>query len=117
VKLEEDRSRYANMTEESFIVASMAQSSFVRWSERFAALVQQEVTHRVPTLKNNGVSQAGFIVLIGASMPNILIETGYISNPKEEKFLGSKSGQTSLAEGIFDAVEKYKQEYERSIAR
>ena len=77
VRLERDATKYEHMTEENFIVASIAQSSFVQWSERFAALVQREVTARAPSLRDNGVTQAGFLVLIGASMPNILIETGF----------------------------------------
>jgi len=115
VRFESNGSRDKNMTQENFIVASMAQSSFVRWSERFASLVQREATEREPALKDNGVNQAGFIVLIGASMPNILIETGYLSNPNDERLLASAAGQRKIAEGIFSAIKIYKKEYEKAL--
>ena len=45
-------------------------------------------------------------------MPSILIETGFLSNPSEEKYLNSKSGQTYVASGIFRAIKAYKEELE-----
>jgi N-acetylmuramoyl-L-alanine amidase len=47
-------------------------------------------------------------------MPNVLIETGFISNPKEESLLKSESGQSNYAKGILEAIKKYKAIYERS---
>jgi N-acetylmuramoyl-L-alanine amidase len=117
IGLEHDKSRYGGTTEESFIVAAMAQSGFVRYSERFANLLQEELARHMPGSKNNGVSQAGFLVLVGASMPNILIESGYISNTREEKMLASGSGQQHIAEGIAAAVKRYRVSYERNIAK
>jgi len=65
-------------------------------------------------IKDNGVSQAGFYVLIGAAMPSVLIETGFISNPKEEALLKSEAGQANYARGILEAIKKYKVAYEKS---
>ena len=57
--------------------------------------------------RNRGVKQAGFIVLIGAFMPSVLVELAFISNPQEERLLGSGSFQVELAEGIADAVDRF----------
>ena len=84
----------------------MAQSGFAKQSEQFAALVQEEMNKRVKS-KNRGVKQAGFYVLMGASMPNVLIELGFISNPNEEKKLNSSSYKDMLATSIYYAIVKY----------
>ena len=60
------------LTDEDLITATMAQSGFAKQSEQFAALVQEEMDKRLQS-KNRGVKQAGFYVLMGASMPNVLI--------------------------------------------
>ena len=91
----------------------MSRNQDVKFSEKFAALVQKSLRKEVK-IKDDGVSQAGFFVLIGASMPSVLIETGFISNPKEASLLKSDAGQSNYARGILDAIEKYKAIYERS---
>ena len=53
-------------------------------SEDLASIIQMELDKRLNT-PNRGVKQAGFYVLIGASMPNVLVEVGFLSNPIEEK--------------------------------
>jgi N-acetylmuramoyl-L-alanine amidase len=115
IKLEQDyERRYQELTEENFILVTMAQSAHMKYSERFAEFLQQEMGNRLP-LADNGVKQAGFLVLVGASMPNILVETGYLSNRNDERYLKSKVGQERIAEAIFTAVKKYKSEYERAL--
>lgn len=115
VKMEEGyEKRYKELTEENFILLSMAQSSYVRYSERFAEILQQEMGKKVP-LENNGVKQAGFYVLVGASMPNVLVETGYLSNRKDERYLRSESGQREIAEALLEGVKRYKADYEKSL--
>jgi N-acetylmuramoyl-L-alanine amidase len=113
ISYEKERARYHDLTDEDFILTSMARSQDVKFSEKFAALVQQELKKTLK-IKNDGVSQAGFLVLIGAAMPNALIETGFISNPKEESLLKSETGQANYARGIVEAIKKYKVVYERS---
>lgn len=113
VKFETDKERYANLSDIDFILTSMARSQDVRYSEKFAGLVQQELAKRLK-IRNRGVSQAGFYVLIGASMPNVLIETAFISNPAEETLLQSSTSQFAFARGILNAIKKYKAHYERS---
>lgn len=96
----------AKLTDEDLITATMAQSGFAKQSEQFAALVQEEMNKRVQS-KNRGVKQAGFYVLMGASMPNVLIELGFLSNPNEEKKLNSSSYRDMLATSIYYAILKY----------
>ena len=96
----------AKLTDEDLITATMAQAGFAKQSEQFAALVQEEMDKRVQS-KNRGVKQAGFYVLMGASMPNVLIELGFISNPNEEKKLNSSSYKDMLATSIYYAILKY----------
>jgi N-acetylmuramoyl-L-alanine amidase len=115
VKLEKNyEQRYQELNEERFILITMAQSAYVKYSEQFAGILQQEMG-RYLKQENNGVKQAGFYVLVGASMPNVLIETGYLSNRREEQALRSAKGQQHIAEAIFNAVKRYKQGYEKSL--
>ena len=50
-----------------------------------------------------------------ASMPAVLVETGFITNPDEARFLASADGQEKTARAIFRAVEAYKEQYERGL--
>jgi N-acetylmuramoyl-L-alanine amidase len=113
VNLESDKERYVGLSDIDFILTSMARSQDVRYSEKFAGYVQQELGKQL-SIRNRGVSQAGFYVLIGASMPNVLIETAFISNPKEETLLQTSASQFAYARGILSAIKKYKAHYERS---
>jgi N-acetylmuramoyl-L-alanine amidase len=114
IKLEDDPKRYKPLTDEQFIVVSMAQSSFVRYSDMVAAMIAAEV-RKLRDVGVRGVNQAGFLVLVGASMPNMLIETGFLSNRKEEAYLKSARGQTRLATAIFQAVKAYRVRYEAQM--
>ena len=57
---------------------------------------------------NTGVGGAGFMVLVGAMMPAVLIELGFISNEEDENYMITKTGQQDLADRIAEAVSKYK---------
>ena len=98
------------LTDEALIKATMSQAAFANLSEQFAALVQEEMGKRIQS-KNRGVKQAGFYVLMGASMPNVLVELGFISNPNEEKKLNSSSYRDMLATSIYYAVLKYQKSF------
>ena len=104
--IELEGNKFEKLTDEQLIQATIAQSGFVQYSEKFAALIQEEIDKRVQS-RNRGVKQAGFYVLMGASMPNVLIELGYISNPNEEKKLNSSSYRDMLATSIYYAILKY----------
>ena len=106
--------KYPQLTEENFILVTMAQSAYVKASEEFADLVQKEISSRTK-IPNKGVKQAGFYVLVGASMPNVLVESAYLSNRDDERFLRSDSGQMKIADALFRAVKKYKLEYEKVL--
>ncbi len=114
IRLEEDKSKYKKLTEEELILAAMAQSAFVKLSEKFARILQEEVDKTTP-LKNRGVNQAGFYVLVGASMPNVLFEAGFLSNKNDERYLISDAGQNNIAKGMFNAIERYIEEYEKLV--
>ncbi|HEU0265088.1 MAG TPA: N-acetylmuramoyl-L-alanine amidase, partial [Geobacterales bacterium] len=60
-----------------------------------------------PTVKNLGVKQGPFYVLVGATMPSILVEAAFISNPREEKLLKDRRFQEVTAEGIYDGIKGY----------
>jgi N-acetylmuramoyl-L-alanine amidase len=63
-------------------------------------------------MNNRGVRQAGFIVLYRTTMPSVLVETGYLSNPSEENFLSSDKGQEYIASAIYRAFRQYKQTFD-----
>ncbi|MEZ5364634.1 MAG: N-acetylmuramoyl-L-alanine amidase [Bryobacterales bacterium] len=58
-------------------------------------------------LRNRGVRQAPLIVLIGAKMPAILAEIGFLSNPTDEKLFKSSAYRAKVAEKLFDGIEGY----------
>ncbi|ROL62403.1 hypothetical protein D9V86_00870 [Bacteroidetes/Chlorobi group bacterium ChocPot_Mid] len=112
IKFEKQSEKYKKLTEEEVIVATMAQSAFVKFSELFARLVQDEVC-KITKLEDRGVKQAGFYVLIGASMPNVLIEAAFLSNEGDERFVNSEAGQNKIAKGIVNAILRYAEEYNK----
>lgn len=114
IKYDPDSSSYAGEGEESFILAAMAQSAFNRESEDFAGMIQEEICASIK-LPDRGVKQAGFYVMVGASMPNILIETAFISNPREEGLLTDAGFQQDVAEAIFNGIKRFKEKYETGI--
>lgn len=114
IKLEDNPKRYKPLTDEQFIVVSMAQSAFVKYSDMAAAMISAEVK-KLREIGIRGVNQAGFLVLVGASMPNMLIETGFLSNKNDEKFLKSERGQTRMASAICRAIKAYRARYEAQI--
>jgi len=93
----------------------MAQSAFMRNSETLAAQIQEEFDKELQGV-NRGVKQAGFIVLIGASMPNVLVELGFLSNSRDESRLKRASYRQKAAEAIFQALIKYKTRHETLIS-
>ena len=106
--------RYKKLTEEEFIMVTMAQSSYMKYSEQFAALAAKSMARQLK-IRNSGVKQAGFYVLVGASMPNVLVELGYISNKKEEQLLRSAKGQEKIAQALFNGIKEYRAGYEKAL--
>ena len=114
IQYEENPNRYEKLTDENFILVSMAHSSYMKYSEKFAEHLNKEFINNLK-LKSRGVKQAGFYVLVGASMPSVLIETGFITNNNDAIFLKSSSGQQKLAESIFSAIKTYRDYYQKAM--
>lgn len=111
---EENPDRYDEYDAEAFVKGELFLSASMQFSEKFASIVQDQFEHRVKR-RSRGVHQAGFYVLWSASMPSVLVELGYLTNPQEAHFLNSDRGQTYLASALFRAVRKYKNEYNKGI--
>ena len=116
IRMEEGKSRnkYSSMTGENLIMATMAQSMFMKESEDLAACIQDELDPLLDS-PNRGLKQAGFYVLIGASMPNVLVEAGYISNPNEERKLKSASYRQKIAKGIYAGIMRFRKSKEQTM--
>lgn len=91
---------------ESYIIFTLTQNVFQKQSIELASKIQTQLVERVGR-KDRGVKQAGFWVLYRTSMPSVLVETGFITNPSEEKYLNSKEGQDYIASAIFRACREY----------
>jgi N-acetylmuramoyl-L-alanine amidase len=98
-------------SDESYITFTLFQNAFLDQSTRFASFVQDEMKDRVG-MNDRGVRQAGFLVLYKTTMPSVLVETGFLSNPEEEKFLMSEKGQQYIASAICRAFCKFKAKQE-----
>ncbi len=91
---------------ESYIMFSLTQKVFQEQSENLATNIQKQFRERV-NRNDRDVKQAGFWVLFNTKMPSVLVETGFITNPSEEKYLNSSQGQDYLASSIFRACRDY----------
>jgi len=94
-------------SDESYITFTLFQNAFLEQSTKFASYVQDEMKDRVG-MNDRGVRQAGFLVLYKTTMPSVLIETGFLSNPEEERFLISQKGQQYVSAAICRAFRKFK---------
>ena len=113
ILIEDDyQQRYAGFnpnSSESYIIFEFLQDKYMAQSVSFARLVQKQFRQSARRV-DKGVHQAGFLVLRETSMPSVLIELGYITNPSEEQYLLSESGSSALAKSIYQAFLAYKQE-------
>ncbi|MBM3324337.1 MAG: N-acetylmuramoyl-L-alanine amidase [Calditrichaeota bacterium] len=116
VELEDNAGQYQDLTEENYILLTMATSQYLKDSEHFAKLALKEVS-RNTVLPQRWVDQAGFYILIGASMPAILLEVGYLSNPEDESFLSTKRGRQKVAEALARAILEMKSRLETEASR
>jgi N-acetylmuramoyl-L-alanine amidase len=99
-----------DLSPDAIIARQLQLSVFLDQSILFASKLQQEF--KSLGRYNRGVKQAGFLVLYKTTMPSVLIETGFLTNPGEEKFLADNDGQIRMANAMFSAFEKYKSELE-----
>jgi N-acetylmuramoyl-L-alanine amidase len=96
---------------ESYILFQLTQSAYLENSLLFARKVEDQFKLRVGRT-SRGVKQAGFVVLWRTTMPSVLIETGFLTNSTEEKFLANEQGQDLIASGIYRAFKEYKSDVE-----
>lgn len=98
-------------SEESYIIMSNYTSDYVIQSAGLALKIQEQYAKKAGRL-DKGVHRQSIWVLWRTSMPSVLTEIGYLTNPQEEKFLGSEKGQAYLAGCLFRAFRKYRDEQE-----
>jgi N-acetylmuramoyl-L-alanine amidase len=96
---------YDPNSDEGHIMMSMFQHAFLERSILFAELVEQQFAGA--GRKSRGVKQAGFVVLKETTMPSVLVETGFMSNLREETYLLSDAGQDQLADALLKAFTAY----------
>jgi N-acetylmuramoyl-L-alanine amidase len=93
------------------MVKAIALNNKVDESKDFAGHVQHAMVDRLrtsnKTLKDLGVKQAPFIVLIGATMPSVLAEISFVTNPQEARLLKSNAYRQKIADALFNAIRKY----------
>ncbi|MEX0928015.1 MAG: N-acetylmuramoyl-L-alanine amidase [Balneolales bacterium] len=113
IRFEDDDDLTEELTREQLVIYELANIGNIASSEVFAGLTERQFEERA-LRRSRGVKQAGFMVLYHASMPAVLIESGFISNPQEHRFLSSEYGQNIMASAIFRAVRDYKDKISRS---
>lgn len=99
---------------EANIIFSLFQNSYMHQSLLLASAIQTEFEQQAKR-NNRGVKQAGFLVLYRTTMPSVLIETGFLTNRKEEKYLLSEHGQETVAAAIFKAFSSFKAQNENDL--
>jgi N-acetylmuramoyl-L-alanine amidase len=84
----------------------MINNEYLKESQDLSIVLEDSFNKNIPNLSvlHTGVGQANFYVLNGALMPSVLIETCFISNPKEEKMLINKKFQSKVAKAIGQAI-------------
>ena len=93
----------------ALILWDMAQAEHLEESSALASDLQEELAV-VTGSEGRGVKQAPFRVLVGATMPAVLVEVAFISNPEEEKLLASEAYQARVASAIARGIERYRRE-------
>lgn len=92
------------------VLLDLSQTATISSSLQMGTRVLQHIDG-ITRLHNNKVEQARFVVLKSPDIPSILIETGFISNPREENNLASSAYQARLTQAIFNGIKRYFWEY------
>ena len=106
IKLEDSQDEYKDMNDVNLMIYTITQSGFIKESELLAEYLSLEMGKRI-TETNRGINQGVFYVLIGASMPNVLVEMPHISNRQNERKYKTSSYRESMAYSLFKGVEKF----------
>jgi N-acetylmuramoyl-L-alanine amidase len=104
----------AELPDLEYILSHLLNDFYMRASNDLAEVVQRRLGQFHPG-RNRGVKQAGFRVLVGALMPAVLIEVGFLSNADEARLLATAAFQHQLAMGIAAAVEQFFAEHEHLL--
>ena len=114
VAARENATSQKNISDLQSILTDLMKNAKINESSRLAGHVQTRMINtlkgKYSRIKNKGVKQAPFYVLLGAQMPAVLIETSFISNPRECRRLVTKSYQERLCRGIVEGIRAYIQE-------
>jgi N-acetylmuramoyl-L-alanine amidase len=93
------------------LVKAIALNNKLDESRDFATHIQRMMFDRLrgsnSTIKDLGVKQAPFVVLIGAAMPSVLAEISFVTNPQEARLLKGAAYRQRIAEALFNAIRKY----------
>ncbi len=103
-------------SDESYIIMSMFADTYTDQSLNFAAKAQNQYS-KYASRHDKGVKRASLWVLWRTYMPSVLTEIGYLTNPEEERFLGSEKGQDYVASSLFKAFREYKDEIEGNVKK
>ncbi len=106
----EEKYKDFDLSPDAIIARQLQLSIFLNHSINFASKIQNQFASI--GRHDRGVKQAGFLVLYKTTMPSVLIETGFLTNPKEEKFLDEPVNQIKMANAIFKAFQEFKSEIE-----
>lgn len=111
VAARENNTTVEQVSDLQLILSSLIQNSKINESTKLASYVEESIFKKMKkdykNIKSKGVKQAPFHVLIGAHMPSILIELGFISNSMECKRLIDPKYQDKLCMAIFSGIKKY----------
>ena len=114
IQYESNRKKYDTLDAEIAILGSLAQSASARYSEQLASEIRSSLKAET-SMRDRGIHQAGFYVLVGASMPAVLVELGYLSNSNDSKTLNSSWGQKKLAQAIAEGIRNFEKVYDESL--
>jgi len=107
IDLEENKKKYKQLTDEELIIATITQNTDMKASEDLASIIQNNLAKKLPKSRNRGVKQAGFHVLVGASMPNVLVEVGFLSNKQEADNLSKYQYRRKIATALYQAIVQF----------
>jgi len=96
----------------AMILWDMAQAEHLQESSALASRIQEELA-KVTGSEGRGIKQAPFRVLVGATMPAVLVEAAFISHPEEEKLLGSEAWQNKIAAALMRGIALYEADQAR----
>jgi len=100
---------YSENNPTALIVLNTFMQKYRKQSILFGELLNKQFVNN-DDRKSQGVKEQGVLVLAHSAMPAVLVETGYINNPGEEKYLNSESGQNAIAASIVRAIKNYRRE-------